>query len=76
VCVLPEYAEFMVECRKSKSCKKKKPYIAAPIIPELSLLMANAIRIGILTTPKIIPKPCTILFTSSCLIVYLNFEFA
>jgi hypothetical protein len=57
---------------KSKSCKKQKPYIAAPIIPEvLSLLMANAIRIGILTIPKIIPKPCTILFTSSCLI-YLN----
>jgi hypothetical protein len=48
MCVLLEHTE-LVDVEKSKSCKKQKPYIAAPTIPEvLSLLIANAIRIGYL----------------------------
>ena len=62
--------------KKQKPGKKQNPYIAAPITPLILLpFSAKAIKIGLLTMPKIIPKPCTILFTISFLICVFEFLF-
>jgi len=48
----------VVERGKSKKLQKQNPYIAAPITPGVSLLfIAKAIRMGMPTMSKIIPKP-------------------
>jgi hypothetical protein len=59
---------------KWKVVKNKAIYCGPNNSSHILAFNGSAIRIGILTTPNIIPKPCTILFTSSCLICMFEFS--